>query len=102
MSETKKRGTNNPNGRPKGSPNKVTAELREKIKNFLEDNWSQIEQDFSELDPEKRFMMYEKLLQFALPKLSQAEIRTPDIAQDSELLKRARQRAEEIAKEGRD
>lgn len=80
----------------------IPTELRVKIKNFLEDNWQQIEQDFSELDPEKRFMMYEKLLQFALPKLSQAEIRTPDIAQDSELLKRARERAQQIAEEGRE
>jgi hypothetical protein len=71
----KKGETNNPNGRPAGTPNKITKELREKIKSFLENNWQKIETDFATLDPEKRFLMYEKLLQYAVPRLQATDIK---------------------------
>jgi hypothetical protein len=69
--------TNNPAGRPKGVQNKVTKELRERISDFLSGNWEQIKKDFQKLEPEKKLMIYEKLLQFTLPRLQ--SIQTPDI-----------------------
>ncbi len=72
--------TNNPDGRPKGSPNKITAELRERISDFLNANWEQIEKDFGTLDAEKRILIYEKLLQFTLPRLQ--SVQTPDLKSD--------------------
>ena len=56
--------TNNPNGRPVGSKNKVTAGLRERINDFLNDNWKDLQADFKKLEPKERLMFYEKLLQF--------------------------------------
>jgi hypothetical protein len=94
----KKGTTNNPAGRPAGTPNKVTQELRERIKNFLEDNWPQIEQDFSALDPEKRFLLFEKLLQYAVPRLQSTEI-SFEGSGDSDLVREARERAARIANE---
>ena len=38
-----KKRTNNPKGRPAGSENKITGELRERIKNFLEGNFEILE-----------------------------------------------------------
>lgn len=73
----KKGQTGNPRGRPRGTPNKLTAELRQKINDFLNENWEQIEKDFETLDPEKRVLLYEKLLAFILPRLQ--SVQTPDI-----------------------
>lgn len=72
-----KGNTNNPAGRPTGTPNKVTKELRERISDFLSGNWEQIKKDFKTLEPKERVMIYEKLLQFTLPRLQ--SIQTPDI-----------------------
>ena len=62
-----KNNTNNPNGRPKGTPNKVTAELRQRIKTFLEGNFSNIEKDFKALEPVQKCAFYEKLIKYILP-----------------------------------
>lgn len=75
----KKGMTNNPKGRPKGAVNKVTADLREKIADFLEDNWDTIQQDFDKMDERTRFAAWEKLLQYALPRLQSTEITSGDI-----------------------
>ncbi len=56
-------------GRKPGTPNKVTKDLRERINDFLNDNWEQIETDFAGLEPDKRVLLFERLLQFAVPKL---------------------------------
>jgi len=68
--------TNNLNGRPKGSPNKTHNELRERIGLFLTDNWERIETDFQDLDPEKRIALFEKLLQYALPRMQAMQLQT--------------------------
>lgn len=65
--------TNNPAGRPK-KPNKVTAELRDRIKTFLDGNFETIEADFKTLDPEKRIALFERYLKFVLPSLHSTEI----------------------------
>jgi len=59
----------NPNGRPKGSGNKVTTDLRQAIADFLNDNWEKIQSDFDKLEPKDRLSFIEKLLQYNLPKL---------------------------------
>ncbi len=64
-----KKSTNNPNGRPKGTPNKVTNELRVRISNFLEKNFDKVEQDFDELDPYQRVQFYTKLIEYVIPKM---------------------------------
>ncbi|GAB6394674.1 MAG: hypothetical protein MdMp024_0986 [Bacteroidales bacterium] len=58
----------NPNGRPKGSPNKTTADLREWIKEVLDNNREQFIRDFQALDPYQRLILFEKLLSYAVPK----------------------------------
>ena len=68
--------TNNPNGRPKGIPNKVTTDLREWITNFLENNREQIQQDWKGLEPKDRIVLFEKLLKYALPTLQATSLIT--------------------------
>lgn len=61
--------TNNPNGRPKGTPNKANRPLKQNISDFLQKNWPKIEKDILKLKPSERVQVYEKLLSFVLPRL---------------------------------
>lgn len=63
----------NPKGRPKGSRNRSTAELREAIEHLLSDNWEQLVDDLQALEPRERIAAMTKLLEYALPKLTRAE-----------------------------
>jgi len=56
-------------GRPKGSKNKATGELREVLQDFLDNNIVKIQNDFNVLEPKERLDTIIKLLDFALPKL---------------------------------
>jgi hypothetical protein len=60
--------TGNPNGRPKGSPNKITATAREWIAGLIDKNRKQIERDLKRLEPKERLQMLEKLMQYVIPK----------------------------------
>ncbi len=66
----------NPEGRPKGATNKTTAQLRELVTGFLEDNFEQVKKDFSLLSPKSRVKLYCDLLQYGLPKLQAVQIET--------------------------
>ena len=70
----KKGMTNNPEGRPVGSQNKVTVELRKRINDFLNDNWDNLQDDFEQLEPKERANFYEKLLQYGLPKMQHTQL----------------------------
>lgn len=59
----------NPNGRPKGSPNKTTGKLREAITSFLEQRFDGVVKDFEQLEPKDRIKVYTDLLQYGLPRL---------------------------------
>lgn len=61
--------TNNPKGRPKGKPNRVTVDLRERVKLLIEKNFEKLESDFESLDPEKRLILLERFLRYTLPPL---------------------------------
>lgn len=68
-----KKRTNNPKGRPPG-PNKITGELRDRIKTFLDGNFEVIEKDFKSLEPEKRVALFERYLKFVLPQLQATDV----------------------------
>lgn len=69
-----KKGRSKTGGRKPNTPNRVTLELRGKINAFLSDKWSSIEKDFDKLPAKDKFYFYEKLLQFALPRLESVAI----------------------------
>lgn len=62
---------NDPNinkaGRPKGSPNRSTDELREIIQKFISENLERLQEDFDKLKPSERLNFIEKLLKHVLP-----------------------------------
>lgn len=65
--------TNNPNGRPKGTPNKVTSTIRNWIVELINKNREQIENDLMQLDVKDRLQMFERLLPYILPKVAKAD-----------------------------
>ena len=65
--------TNNPNGRPKGTPNKVTLTIRNWLVELINNNRALIESDFALLEPNDRLAMLEKFLPYLLPKVQTAE-----------------------------
>ncbi|MDB9821789.1 hypothetical protein OAC17_03525 [Flavobacteriaceae bacterium] len=55
--------------RPKGSPNKITSEVRSKLQYLLDDLIDSL--DLNELDANQRIKMLQIVLQYTLPKLKQ-------------------------------
>lgn len=65
--------TNNPNGRPKGTPNRVTTTIRNWLVELINGNREQIEKDLKRLEPKDRLAFIEKLLPYLLPKVERAD-----------------------------
>ena len=83
-----KQQTNNPKGRPKGSPNKSTAMAREAIAQFVEGNAYKMQEWLEQVaigvknnddkfivlpNPEKAFGMLQSVMEYHLPKLARTE-----------------------------
>ncbi|MDR2806525.1 MAG: hypothetical protein LBB85_13020 [Dysgonamonadaceae bacterium] len=69
----KKGQTGNPGGRPKGRPNKTTAEVKMWIAGLIGKNQRQLEKDLKVLEPKDRWIVIEKLLQYTVPKMQSVE-----------------------------
>lgn len=63
-------------GRPKGSKNKATQEVREKFRELVEGNISNFQEDLDSLKPLDRLNVIMKLAKFVLPTLKATELRT--------------------------
>lgn len=73
--------TGNPNGRPKGAPNKTTKSAREWLAGLIDKNRSQIEQDLKSLEPKDRLTMLEKLMGYTVPKMTSSQISIDQLAE---------------------
>ncbi len=60
--------TNNPHGRKPNVPNKTTAEMREAMQAFVENNLQKIQDDFDQLDSVERLRILERFMQYILPR----------------------------------
>lgn len=66
--------TNNPNGRPKGTPNKSTGEMRAKIQKLVDVSWKTISKDIQKMHPKDRADLIVRLLPYVTPKLQITEL----------------------------
>jgi hypothetical protein len=78
--------TGNPYGRPKGTPNKVTIDLRQWVNTLIENNREQLEADLAKLEPKERWQLIEKLMQYVISKKKDEEAQGN--GQYSEIMKR--------------
>jgi hypothetical protein len=84
-----KQQTNNPKGRPKGSPNKSTAMAREAIASFVDGNAHKMQEWLEQVakgvkndedkyvvlpNPEKAFGMLQSVMEYHVPKLARTEM----------------------------
>ncbi len=69
----KKGQTGNPNGRPKGIPNKITSDLRTWLSELWNENRKQFKDDLKALEPHQRVATFEKLLNYIIPKQQSVE-----------------------------
>ena len=68
------KGTINLNGRPKGKPNKDTAEIRANFQLLIEGNLQQLEDDLNSLKPFERIKVILELAKFVIPQLKATEL----------------------------
>lgn len=77
MPRGKKGHTNNPNGRPKGVPNKTTIEIREHFQMLIESSLPDIQEwlrRVAEQNPDKALQIVERYADYILPKLQRTEL----------------------------
>lgn len=70
----KKGQTNNPKGRPKGKPNKVTASMKDWVQQLIDDNRPQLEADLKALDPKDRWAIVERLMSYVTPRMQAVSV----------------------------
>lgn len=73
--------TNNPNGRPPGTPNKATAQAREAIAQFVESNVGRFNEWLDHIaadDPAKAMDLMIKVMEYHLPKLNRTDVQQLD------------------------
>jgi hypothetical protein len=67
---------NNPGkGRPKGSKNVATQEIRDNYSNFVSKNMGRIQKDFDSLEPIQRINTLVSISKFVLPALQSIEVK---------------------------
>lgn len=65
----------NRNGRPKGTPNKTTSEIKEMFQLLLENNIDKLQNDFDALQPNERIRYFLDLASFVIPKQKAIEVK---------------------------
>ena len=70
----KKGKSGNPAGRPNGAGNKTASDLKTWITQLIESNKEQFETDLKTVDPEKRLLLMEKLMNFIIPKMQSVSV----------------------------
>lgn len=70
------KGIRNNEGRPKGSANRNTTDIRNNFKLLIENNLDKLQSDLNQLEPRDRLKMMIDLSKFILPTLKAVELTT--------------------------
>lgn len=77
----KKGSSNNPNGRPKGVPNKATQDARQAIAMFVDGNAHRLEgwlDKVAQDNPAKAFELFQSVVEYHIPKLARQDNTSSD------------------------
>jgi hypothetical protein len=74
MRDDKGRFAEGNEGRPKGSVNKSSNEIREAFQMLLEDNLPTLKRDISSLEPKERVKFMLELASFIIPKMKSVDL----------------------------
>lgn len=66
--------TGNPNGRPRGKPNKITQDLRSFIEDILNSNKARVKRSLRNVDDMDFLKIYERLASYVVPKRQEIDI----------------------------
>ena len=76
MRDDKGRFAEGNEGRPKGSVNKSSNEIRETFQLLLENNLEKLQEDLNELEPKDRIKLLLDLSNYILPKLRSIDLQS--------------------------
>ena len=76
MRDDKGRFAEGNTGRPKGSVNKSSNEIRETFQLLLENNLEKLQEDLNELEPKDRIKLLLSLSNYILPKLRSIDLQS--------------------------
>ena len=65
----KKGMTNNPKGKPPGTLNKLSRDMKQTIHEFLTENWNEVVIEFHKLKGKDKLNFYKDMMQYDLPKM---------------------------------
>lgn len=63
-------------GKPKGSLNRITKDLRKSITDFLEGHFEEVVKTWQKLPDKDKVNFYRDLLQYSVPRLQSTELKT--------------------------
>lgn len=78
----------NINGRPKGSQNNVSSEVKEKLAKFVDVNFSTFQKEFALLKPEIKVKLYLEAAKMVIPKPKDLEVDEDTFHKRDELIVR--------------
>jgi len=79
-------GNKHGKGRPPGSLNKTSLDLRQSISDFLMENIDEVRETWKDLKPQQKVLFWRDLLRYAVPVLQSTEIKSDfDRMTDSQL-----------------
>ena len=61
--------TNNPRGKPPGTLNKLSRDMKQTIHEFLTENWDEVVIEFHKLKGKDKLNFYKDMMQYGLPKM---------------------------------
>lgn len=70
----KKGMTNNQAGRPRGTLNKLSRDMKKTIHEFLQESWPEVKTEFHKLKGRDKLNFYKDLLQYDLPKMQAVQM----------------------------
>jgi len=76
MARGRTKGITKSGGRQKGTPNRVTSDTKQWIKELVDGNRGVFEADLKIIEPDKRLSILEKMMAYIVPKLSSVDVKT--------------------------